>query len=266
MSLVAYDSSSESGDSDHEKHAQQPKRSLTPVLPTPKNTIYVDLPKLEADKNQNDEERQIKRPKISVGLGLADLLPTPKNTSSTMTVMKSKAKKSYIPHALSKKMKNKSKESKVMPNAVQEEEEELTKEAKPIQHNGPFFRLGKELRSGSASKSSPKPAVSLHEEFTVGKEPPKLGDEMTAVDIYSYDPNNIYSTDTAAYYQHQQEQQAYYDSLQETEHFENITGLKPDSNIRSVNQSDMLFSDEDRVTRALVQAPKFETSVPVSSI
>lgn len=218
MSLVAYDSSSESED---ETTVQQPKRSLPTKT---KKTVYVDLPKLDND-DEEEEERQSKRPKFSAGLGLADLLPAPKHTRAAAPVTKTTTDKIFIPHALSKKSKGKQKETASVkpPEEPKEEKEETVEEEEveeeestPTEHVGSFFHIGKDLRKEIAPKPSPKPATSLRTEYTVEREPPQEEQEpqMTAVDMYAYDPNAMYSNDPSVYYQYQQEQEAYYNNQQ----------------------------------------------------
>lgn len=228
MSLVAYGSSSESEDSDHETPVQQSKRSLSSMLPKPKKTVYVDLPKVDDD--EEEVERQPKRTKISAGLGLADLLPAPKNTRNSAPVLATTTTRAFVPHSLSKKMKGKEKATNDSVEPPQDEEEDEDKpeeeekedKTKPVEHVGSFFRIGKELRSEVAPKPSPKPTISLRTEYTVEREPPKEEEpQMTAVDIYAYDPNAMYSTDPSVYYQYQQEQEAYYNHLQETQQVRN---------------------------------------------
>ncbi|RCH84919.1 hypothetical protein CU098_008548 [Rhizopus stolonifer] len=80
---------------------------------------------------------------------------------------------------------------------------------------------------------------------------------MTAVDAYAYDPNAMYSVDPSTYYQYYQEPQA------QSEQLEQLVGIRGESNvqIKTVNQSDILPSEEWREHHALTSAPKFNNGV-----
>lgn len=148
MSLVPDYSSSDS-DSDNEPVQQVKKRTLTSILPPPKKTklIQVELPKLQ----DGDEDDAPSKPlKSSVGLGLADLLPAPKNYKGPVPVTKTTT--AFMPHALSRKGKGKQaapvvqeKEEETVQEEEEEEEEEETfvPEAAPKKYTGSFFHIGK---------------------------------------------------------------------------------------------------------------------------
>lgn len=155
MSLVHY-SDSDSEDSDVEQQQQQPsihpqnlkKRGLSSLLPPPKKTktIQIEAPKFEQD---DDEEEPVKPMKTTTGLGLADLLPAPKNYKGPVPVTKTTT--AFMPHSLSEK-KLKGKEPEVQKKEEVEEdvsEEEFTEKeteepSQPSQKfTGSFFRLSK---------------------------------------------------------------------------------------------------------------------------
>lgn len=150
MSLVPDYSSSDS-DSDNEPVPQIKKRSLTSILPPPKKTklIQVELPKLQDDEEDDTPSKPLKS---SVGLGLADLLPAPKNYKGPVPVTKTTT--AFMPHALSRKGKGKQEapvvqagEEKTNPEEtnleekIQEEEEEEV--YAPRKYTGSFFHIGK---------------------------------------------------------------------------------------------------------------------------
>jgi hypothetical protein len=234
MSLVAYGSSSESEESDNESVPQkqqtlQSKRNLSSLLPPPKKTVYVELPKLKDE--DEEEERQPKRTKITSGLGLADLLPAPKNYKSPVPVTKSTTDKSFMPHALARKLKEKGKGKTTAdieeeaseikdiiegPAVVEKEEAEEAEEAQyiPKKHTGPFFHIGKALKEEPVIKPAPKPVQPTPgPAYTVERAPQPEEPQMAAVDAYAYDPNAMYSADPAAYYQYQQQQQQAYTEM-----------------------------------------------------
>lgn len=155
MSLVPNYSSSESDGSDTEQPVVQPikKRGLASMLPPPKKTKTIHI---EAPKFADDEEDQPTKPiKTSIGLGLADLLPAPKNYKGLVTVTKTTT--AFMPHALAKKMKGKgkaeeavleekseevdNKEEEVEEEEEEEEEKEVVTKA-PKKYTGSFFHLG----------------------------------------------------------------------------------------------------------------------------
>lgn len=136
MSLVPDYSSSDS-ESDNESINQVNKRSLSSILPKPKKTklIHVELPKL-----QDDEEDTPKPVKSLVGLGLADLLPAPKNSKQV-----NKSTTSFMPHSLSRKGKEKQIDpvEKEQEQEQEEEEEEHEEETyTPNKYTGSFFHIG----------------------------------------------------------------------------------------------------------------------------
>jgi hypothetical protein len=156
MSLVPNYSSSESEGSDTEQPTVQiiKKRGLSSLLPPPKKTktIHIEAPKFEDD----EEDQPSKSIKTSVGLGLADLLPAPKNYKGPAPVTKTTT--AFMPHALAKKLKGKGKAEDTAPEAKQEtdnkedyivekeeEEEEIEEEVitkTPKKYTGSFFHLG----------------------------------------------------------------------------------------------------------------------------
>jgi hypothetical protein len=232
MSLVAYCSSSESEESDNEsipqkQQAPQPKRPLSSLLPPPKKTVYVDLPKFK-DVDEV-EERQPKRTKITSGLGLADLLPAPKNYKNPVPVTKTTTDKSFMPHALARKLKDKDKgkataeveqETLEAKDVVKEpetkeddEEEEVEAHYIPKKYTGSFFHIGKALKEEPIIKPAPMPVQPTPGPvYTVERAPPEQPEEpqMAAVDAYAYDPNAMYSADPSTYYQYQQQQEQAY--------------------------------------------------------
>lgn len=231
MSLVAYGSSSESEESDnelipHQQPLHQKKRPLSSLLPPPKKTVYVDLPKLKDEVEE--EERRPKRTKITSGLGLADLLPAPKNYKNPVPVTKSTTDKSFMPHALARKLKDKGKEKSVVtedivdvpeakdvleqPSVNEVEEEETEEETQYIskKHTGSFFHIGKALKEEPVIKAVPKPVQPTPGPVYTVERPPPEEPQMAAVDAYAYDPNAIYSADPSTYYQYQQQQEQAY--------------------------------------------------------
>lgn len=154
MSLVPNYSSSESEGSDNEQPIVQPtkKRGLASMLPPPKKTKTIHI---EAPKFADDEEDQHSKPiKTSIGLGLADLLPAPKNYKGPVPVTKTTT--AFMPHALAKKMKGKGRaeeavleekgeevdnKEKEVEEQDEEEEKELVTKA-PKKYTGSFFHLG----------------------------------------------------------------------------------------------------------------------------
>lgn len=122
MLVPDYSSSSDS-ESDTEPIQQIKKRPLSSLLPPPKKTklIHIELPKLQDD---HEEEYQSKPLKSTSGLGLADLLPAPKNYKGPVPVTQTTT--AFMPHALSKKMKGK--EKQVAPKPEQKEEQQQEEE------------------------------------------------------------------------------------------------------------------------------------------
>lgn len=142
MLVPDYSSSSDS-ESDTEVIAPQ-KRSLASLLPPPKKakTIHIELPKLQDD---TEDSIQTKPQKSTTGLGLADLLPAPKNYKGPVPVTQKTT--SFLPHALSKKSKGKEKqvspepEEKVVVEEKEEEEEDIQYAPKKS-----FFHFGMNLK------------------------------------------------------------------------------------------------------------------------
>ncbi|CEP07901.1 hypothetical protein [Parasitella parasitica] len=290
MSLVPnYSSSSESEDSDHEP-PQQTKRPLSSLLPPPKKTVSISLPKLEDDE-QDDLEPEQKRPKTTIGLGLAELLPTPKNYK-TVTVSKRTTDKTFIPHSLSKKLKGKEKmmapEPDVKTNSIEEaqkdkeededevedevEDEEEDKVLPTKKFTGSFFRLGKDLKDKeSRIQPQAKPIVAASgPAYSVERpqvEPEQQEARISAVDMYAYDPNAMYSADPSVYYQYEQTNHG--DSLQNGSDLEQLVGKQGRAGvniqIKDVNQSDMLLSEEWRQAQALTAVPKFNNGVTMQA-
>ncbi|KAI9475979.1 MAG: hypothetical protein EXX96DRAFT_575315 [Benjaminiella poitrasii] len=289
MSLVPnYGSSSESEDSDTESKPQQVKRSLSSLLPQPKKTVYIDLPKINDDE-PDEVERNPKRNKSSTGLGLADLLPAPKNTPKSVPVSKTTTDKAFIPHSLAKKLKGKGKaiseeqSTKEEEKSVEQEKQYKTEEVKdeevieekstekietPKQYTGPFFRLGKDLKEEPVKKAAvQKPAhIPIGSVYTVEKPPEEP--QMTAVDAYAYDPNAMYSADPSVYYQYQQ--QAYEESSSaDNIDLEKFVGrrarVEAGIQIKTINQQDILPSEEWKAAQALTAAPKFNTGASMQA-
>ncbi|KAI8140802.1 mitotic checkpoint regulator, MAD2B-interacting-domain-containing protein [Fennellomyces sp. T-0311] len=174
----------------------------------------------------------------------------------------------------------------VDPHTEDDEEEDST-------FTGPFFRLGAELKS-----STPPPASSYRiptrqpqqpAEEKPKPQPPQQSDGPTAVDAYAYnpDPNAMYSygADPNAYYQYYQQQQGEHDDGQSSGQVSNadesqasIFGELDDSavtrltgkrkgreshiQIKTVNQQDILPSDEWRARASQLAAPKFLSTAP----
>lgn len=255
MSLVANYSSSESEDSDTETQQpqiQQPvqkKRGLSSLLPPPKKTktISVEAPEFEDDE---EEERETKRVKSSAGLGLADLLPAPKNHKSPVPVTKTTTDKALMPHSLARKLKGKAKQTEPIEEEKseiieeEEEKEEVIEEKeveKPKKFTGSFFHIGKcyhlkvELNSltkfcicyhctGKALKEepvikttpkkiqpTPGPMYAVEKPAAAAAAATVEEPQYAAVDAYAYDPNAMYSSDPLTNYQYQQYQQQYYE-------------------------------------------------------
>lgn len=221
MSLVPnYGSSSESEDSDHESAPQQQtKRPLASLLPPPKKTVSIALPKLQDDE-EDDLDRERKRPKTTVGLGLADLLPAPKNYRS-VPVSKTTTDKAFIPHALSKKMKGKEKatvqqeRSETAEPSVDhdspadvsdDEEDEKDARQESTKFTGSFFHIGKDLKDKEMDiQPKVKPVLATPGSmYSVERPPEEAQPELAAVDMYAYDPNAMYSADPSVYYQYEQ--------------------------------------------------------------
>ncbi|KAG0768541.1 hypothetical protein G6F57_003800 [Rhizopus arrhizus] len=269
MSLVPdYSSDSETSDTEQPQKQQQPqKRSLSSLLPAPKakkSVVYVDLP----ENVDEEESKPAKRAKTTSGFSLADLLPAPKNNTKPSPAVTDKL---LTPHSLMKNLKEKKKE--VVPKKEEKEEEEEEEEELPKKYTGSFFHIGKELIDEPIAENKPKPVqTTTGLVYTVEK--PK---EVTAVDAYEYDPNAMYSTDPSAYhyYQQQQQQQQEEEEYDEPEangsldDLQHIVGhrMRGDHNIqiKSVNQSDMLPSEEWRATHALTQAPKFDDGISLTA-
>ncbi|KAG1472337.1 hypothetical protein G6F56_001598 [Rhizopus delemar] len=261
MSLVHY-----SSDSEEEEQLPQ-KRSLSSLLPEPKKVVYVDLPKIE--KEEDEEEQRIKRPKTSLGLSLADLLPAPKNTNPFQS-------KESPAASLAKKIKEKKEveiqKEKVVEGATAEEEEEgeeeKVEEELPKTHMGSFFRIGKELKEEPvALPSKPKFIQPTTTGLVHTVEKPK---EIVAPTIdYDYDPNAMYSTDPSAYQYYQQSQEYPQTENNELDDLQHIVGhrMRGEHNIQitTVNQSDMLPTAEERATQLLTQEPVFDEGPGLSA-
>ncbi|CAO3679459.1 unnamed protein product [Rhizopus stolonifer] len=259
MSLVHY-----SSDSEEEEQLPQ-KRSFSSLLPEPKKVVYVDLPKVE--KEEDEEEQRIKRPKTSLGLSLADLLPAPKNTNPFQF-------KESLAVSLAKKVKEKKevetqKEKVVEETTVEEEkEEERVEEELPKTHMGSFFRIGKELKEEPvAVPSKPKFIQPTTTGLVHTVERPK---ETVAPTIdYDYDPNAMYSTDPSAYQYYQQSQEYPQIENNELDDLQHIVGhrMRGEHNIQitTVNQSDMLPTAEERATQLLTQEPVFDEGPGLSA-
>ncbi|KAL7325660.1 hypothetical protein PS15p_208110 [Mucor circinelloides] len=291
MSLVPnYGSSSESEDSDHETAPQtQTKRPLSSLLPPPKKTVSIALPKLEDDE-EDDLDRERKRPKTTVGLGLADLLPAPKNYKS-VPVSKTTTDKAFIPHALSKKMKGKEKaaaqeepaeESKSIVNEEQEvdklddedveggDKDDEDAKQENTKFTGSFFHIGKDLKDKEINiQPKVKPVLATPGPMYSVERPPveQQQPELAAVDMYAYDPNAMYSADPSVYYQY--EQATNVEGLQDDPELERLVGkrVRGEGNIqiKEVNQNDMLPSEEWRRAQALTAAPKFNNGVTMQA-
>ncbi|GAN06470.1 hypothetical protein MAM1_0124c05954 [Mucor ambiguus] len=284
MSLVPnYGSSSESEDSDHEATPQQQtKRPLASLLPPPKKTVSIALPKLQDDE-EDDLDRERKRPKTTVGLGLADLLPAPKNYKS-VPVSKTTTDKAFIPHALSKKMKGKEKaivqqepsevskpnvneEPQADVSDVEEDNEDATQES--AKFTGSFFHIGKDLKDQEINiQPKIKPVLATPGPmYSVERPPVEQQPELAAVDMYAYDPNAMYSADPSVYYQY--EQATNVEGLQDDPELERLVGkrVRGEGNIqiKEVKQHDMLPSEEWRRAQALTAAPKFNNGVAMQA-
>ncbi|KAI9262446.1 mitotic checkpoint regulator, MAD2B-interacting-domain-containing protein [Helicostylum pulchrum] len=277
MSLVPDYSSSDS-DSDNEPVQQQvKKRTLSSILPPPKKTklIQVELPKLQ---DEDDEDNTPSKPlKSSVGLGLADLLPAPKNYKGPVPVTKTTT--AFMPHALSRK----GKEKQVAPvvqqkqeepaETIAQEEEEVEEEVvyTPRKYTGSFFHIGKELKEEPVVENTPKPVQPTPGPvYTVERPPATEEPQYTAVDAYAYDPNAMYSTDPSTYYQYQQQYEANnVGELEDGEDLQRLVGkrLRGESNIqiKTIHQADMLPSDEWREHQALTAAPKFNNGTTMQA-
>ncbi|KAI8068956.1 mitotic checkpoint regulator, MAD2B-interacting-domain-containing protein [Thamnidium elegans] len=282
MSLVPDYSSSDS-DSDNEPVQQVKKRSLTSILPPPKKTklIQVELPKLQDGDEEDDTPS--KPLKSSVGLGLADLLPAPKNYKGPVPVTKTTT--AFMPHALSRKGKEKqtavqqkAEEETILEETTtvqeeEEEEEEIVEEEvyKPRKYTGSFFHIGKELKEEPAVKNTPKPVQPTPGPvYSVERPPITEEPQYTAVDAYAYDPNAMYSTDPSTYYQYQQQYEANnVGELEDGEDLQRLVGkrLRGESNIqiKTINQADMLPSEEWREHQALTAAPKFNNGTTMQA-
>lgn len=288
MSLVPnYGSSSESEDSDNESTPQQQtKRPLASLLPPPKKTVSIALPKLQDDE-EDDMDRERKRPKTTVGLGLTDLLPAPKNYRS-VPVSKTTTDKAFIPHALSKKMKGKEKATvqqepsepsvnndppaNVSDDGEEEEEEDEDAKQKSTKFTGSFFHIGKDLKDREEIHVQPKvkPVMATPGPMYSVERPPEEEQqqpELAAVDMYAYDPNAMYSADPSVYYQY--EQATNVEGLQDDPELERLVGkrVRGEGNIqiKEVNQHDMLPSEEWRRAQALTAAPKFNNGVTMQA-
>ncbi|CAO3616746.1 unnamed protein product [Mucor hiemalis] len=286
MSLVHYsDSDSEDSDSEQQQQSLQPqnlkKRGLSSLLPPPKKTktIQIEAPKFVED----DEEEPTKPLRTSAGLGLADLLPAPKNYNGPAPITKTTT--AFMPHALAKKLKGKEKaeDPKVQTEEDEKEVEEdlideqvLEKEAEKViptsqKFTGSFFRLSKDLKEEPVSKAVPKTVQPTPGPvYTVERPPVDEGPQFSAVDAYAYDPNAMYSTDPNAYYQYQQQYQQEYETvgnLDNGDDLQKLVGkrLKGEANIqiKTINQTDMLPSQEWREAQALTAAPKFNNGISV---
>ncbi|KAI8982275.1 mitotic checkpoint regulator, MAD2B-interacting-domain-containing protein [Mycotypha africana] len=320
MSLVNYDSSSDSESSDAESTSQTTtisttisssstatKRSLSSLLPPPtkKKTVYVDLPKLTNDHADEDEPK-VKRTKITTGLSLADLLPKPKNTPLTknsthiVPVTKTTTDEAFVPYALAKKMREKGKaiakdnendnlatkhnysEATVEPverTAVEEEKQndaETEDTTAVTGFTGSFFKVGKELKEKEPLmvKSTKPKMPTLEPTITVQKPSEDQIEQynepvITAADAYAYDPNAMYSADPNVYYQYQQQEGYEGDPNNGNDiDLERLLGRKAkgESNIqfKTINQQDILPSEEWRAAQTLTQAPKFHTGPAMS--
>ncbi|ORE07665.1 hypothetical protein BCV72DRAFT_249300 [Rhizopus microsporus var. microsporus] len=275
MSLVPdYSSDSETSDTEQVVNTQPQKRTLSSILPPPKEkkSIYVDLPADSLDDNDEDQ-KPVKRTKTTAGFSIADLLPAPKNNRGGLTM--TGADKPSAALSLAKKLREKKEEKKqeeVTATVVEEEEEEQVEE-QPKKYTGPFFRIGKELKEDEpVIESTPRPIQpTLGLEYTVErpKEP-----EKTAVDAYEYDPNAMYSADPSAYYYYQQQHQesqsiADDDDNNELDDLQHLVGHRARGEqkiqIKTVNQADMLPSEEWRAQHALIQAPKFDDGISLTA-
>lgn len=263
------------------------KRGLASLLPPPKKTktIQIEAPKFEED----DEEEPIKPMKTTTGLGLADLLPAPKNYKGPVPVTKTTT--AFMPHSLSKKQKGKEKAEapevqKKEEGEKETEEDELEEEVveketeEPIQPSqkftGSFFRLSKDLKEEPAPKTAPKIVQPTPGPVSTVERPPvDEGPQYSAVDAYAYDPNAMYSTDPNAYYQYQQQYQQYQQEYETVGNLDNgddlqkLVGkrLKGEANIqiKTINQTDILPSQEWREAQALTAAPKFNNGITMSA-
>ncbi|KAI7901523.1 mitotic checkpoint regulator, MAD2B-interacting-domain-containing protein [Cokeromyces recurvatus] len=291
MSLVPnYASSSDSDESDNESKPQQKietrtKKTLSSLLPQPKKTVYIDLPKIKDDNEEEEEiERKPIRNKTTAGLGLADLLPAPKNRAISVPVTKTTTDKAFTPHSLAKRLKeknqaireklekkeeNKDETSKYDDIETNNEEDELVenqKEEAIKKYTGPFFRVGKDLKEEQPIK---KP-VQKHTDIPIGpiytaEKPPEPEEpELTAVDAYAYDPNAIYSADPSLYYQYQQQTHEQ-DDINLEQYIGKRARGETSVQIKTINQQDILPSEDWRATQALTAAPKFYTGAPMQA-
>ncbi|KAI8366896.1 hypothetical protein BD560DRAFT_490660 [Blakeslea trispora] len=270
MSLVNYGSSDSESSEDESNTPQQLKRSFETQK---KKTVYVDLPV----PDEEEEEHRPKRTKISSGLGLADLLPAPKNSHVRSAVTTTTNKESFIPHALTKrKIKEKAKEEEPVELSEKDdqlleeekqplEEEEDEKQTKPSSYTGSFFKFGKSLKEDEPERPvSALPAIGPTSLNLPEQEKEEEEEEVTtAVDAYAYDPNAMYSTDPSAYYYYQQQEQ------EDTNQMHSLSGIpgirESNAQIKDVNQRDILPTNEWREQQALTATPKFDHGISMQA-
>lgn len=154
--------------------------------------------------------------------------------------------------------------------------------------------IGKDLKEEPAPKTAPKIVQPTPGPVSTVERPPvDEGPQYSAVDAYAYDPNAMYSTDPNAYYQYQQQYQQYQQEYETVGNLDNgddvsidinleremiavtdrflqlqkLVGkrLKGEANIqiKTINQTDMLPSQEWREAQALTAAPKFNNGITV---
>ncbi|KAI9312438.1 hypothetical protein BX666DRAFT_1987433 [Dichotomocladium elegans] len=277
-----------------------------------KSVIFVDLPKAhESESDDDDEDKKLsKRQKTSTSgsLDLADLLPAPKrgysltrpkpSTAPSSTPVlpppspspkhKVEASSSVITQHSSFRPQDHPEHQKKTPAKV-----EVDEDNEPVQHAGPFFHLGAELKSrplygtNVTKKKAPTVAAEPKRTKSQQKEPTKTQQQeqgqqhyMTAADAYAYsntDVNAMYSYDPAQYYQYwqqyQQQQEGVDSTAQEAESsadpfanmddatYTRLTGKRKQResniNIKTVNQEDILPDAQWHERNKQLQAPKF---------
>ncbi|KAI9263712.1 hypothetical protein BY458DRAFT_438704 [Sporodiniella umbellata] len=255
MSLVHY-----SSDSEEEEHVPQ-KRTLSSLLPEPKKVVYVDLPKIEKEEEEEEQDRK-KRPKTSAGFSLADLLPAPKNTNP---FERTEGQQISIAQKVREKKKEPAPEPILEPEEKEEEKLEDTQKTEedepPKKHVGSFFHLGKDLKQEPTISAKPKTIQPVTTGLVHTVERPKEGISQPIIDD-DYDPNAMYSTDPSAYQYYQQYQQTEQVEEENTDDLQHLVGhrMRGECNIQftTVNQSDMLPTEEERATQLLTQAPVFD--------
>ncbi|KAI8985847.1 mitotic checkpoint regulator, MAD2B-interacting-domain-containing protein [Pilobolus umbonatus] len=272
MSLVPnYDSDSDSSVTD----STPQKRPLNSILPPPKGkaVVYVDLPTGEYDSDEEEKKRDKKRARPTRGVGLADLLPAPKN-ASRLPSTKLATNTLLTPLSLTRKAKEKQKEAAPVEPKLEDTKTTITTESDidneeviiPQSFKGSFFHIGKELKEEPLPKA-PKKKLST----TVATvQPPTETSKptVTAADTYAYDPNAMYSygMDPSAYYSYEDQSTETGDVNDELERMIGKRGIgESNIQIKTINQTDILPSDEWRAAQSLTAAPKFEHQTMAAS-